>query len=173
MSNYSTIKIRRAEHKEAAAISALIFEAFVDERPQYSEGAFAITTPGISEIEERIRDNSVWVAVQEEVIAGTASCVRKGEGLFIKSVAVSRGARGKGIGRKLLEHMERLALEMDCRQLSLTTTAFLLPACRLYDSLGFKYNGVEDCHGTQLVKMKKNLNPFSSKIKLQRHDQIN
>lgn len=161
-----------AEHREAALISALIYEAFADERPKYTDGAFAITTPGVAEIEDRIKNKTVWVAIINSEIVGTASCIPGEEGLFVRSVAVDRAARGKGIGRILMNHMEKLALEMDCQHLVLTTTVFLLPACRLYESLGFKYNGVEDCCGTELVKMKKILNPFSSKIKLQKHDQF-
>ena len=172
MKNNETIEIRMAEHKEAATISALIYDAFVDEKSQYTDGAFAITTPGVAEIEERIKNKTVWVAISNDLILGTVSCITKGEGLFIRSVAVDRAARRKGIARMLMNHAERLALENDCGYLKLTTTAFLLPACNLYESLGFKHNGFEMLYGTELVKLKKILNPFSSKIKLQKHDQV-
>jgi len=172
MSNETNIEIRMAGHREAAAISTLIYDAFADQRPKYTDQAFAITTPGPAEIEERIKNKTVWVAIIDNAIVGTASCLPGKAGLFIRSVAVDRAARGKGIGRMLMHHLEKMALEMDCKYLKLTTTAFLLPACRLYESLGFKYNGVEDCYGTELVKMKKILNPFSSRIKMQQHDHV-
>jgi len=172
MKNNSTIEIRMAEHREAAAISALIYDAFADEKEKYTDGAFADTTPGVEEIEERIKNKTVWVAVSNNVIVGTASCLTMGEGLYIRSVAVDRNARGSGIGRSLLNHMEKLALGMDCKHLELTTCAFLLPARRMYESLGFKQNGFEMLHGTELIRLKKILNPFSSKIKLQKYDHI-
>jgi N-acetylglutamate synthase-like GNAT family acetyltransferase len=172
MKNISTMEIRLAEHKEAAAISALIYNAFADEKPKYTDKAFAITTPGVAEIEERIKNKTVWVVVSNHVIVGTASCIAWEESLFIRSVAVDKTKRRAGIARMLMNHFEKLALEDDRKYLKLTTTAFLLPACHLYESLGFKQNGFEDCHGTELVKMKKILNPFSFKIKLQKHDHI-
>lgn len=170
MKNFLDISIRMAEHKEAQMISALIYDSFVDERSKYTDGAFAITTPGVVEIEERIKNKTVWVAVRNGKIIGTASCMPRGESLFIRSVAVNRNERGNGIGRKLMEHMEKLALENDFKYLKLTTTSFLLPACKMYESLGFKHNGFEMLYGTELVKLKKILNPFSSKIKLEKHD---
>lgn len=161
-----------AGHSEAAAISALIYDAFADQKSNYTDGAFAATTPGVAEIEERIKDKTVWVAIVKDEIVGTASCVTIGEGLYIRSVAVDRSVRRNGIARFLMDHMEKLALENDHKWLKLTTTAFLLPACRLYESLGFKQNGFEILYGTELVKLKKILNPFSSKIKLQKHDHV-
>ena len=172
MKNNETIEIRLAEHREAASIAALIYEAFVDERPRYTEEAFAATTPGVMEIGERIKNKTVWVAISNNMILGTASFIQGGGGLFIRSVAVNRAARRRGIARMLMNHAEKLALENDCSHLKLTTTAFLLPACSLYESLGFKHNGFEMLYGTELVKLKKILNPFSSKIKLQQHDHV-
>jgi GNAT superfamily N-acetyltransferase len=172
MKNNGTIEIRLAEHKEAATIAALIYKAFVDERSKYTDGAFAVTTPGVEEIEERIKNKTVWVVVNNNAIVGTASCLPRGEGLFIRSIAVDRTMRRNGIARMMMDHIEKLALENDHKYLKLTTTAFLLPAWSLYESRGFKHNGFEMLYGTELVKMKKILNPFSSKIKLQKHDHI-
>jgi len=170
--NNSTIEIRMAWHSEAAAISALIYNAFADQKVKYTDGAFAVTTPGVAEIEERIKDKTVWVAIINNSIVGTASCLSRGEGLFIRSVAVDRSMRRNGVARFLMNHIEKLALENDHKWLKLTTTAFLLPACSLYESLGFRHNGFEMLYGTELVRLKKILNPFSSKIKLQKHDHI-
>jgi ribosomal protein S18 acetylase RimI-like enzyme len=80
--------------------------------------------------------------------------------------------RRKGIAGLLMNQMEKLALEHDYKYLKLTTAAFLLPACRMYESLGFKHNGFEMLYGTELVRLKKILNPFSSRIKSQKHDYI-
>src|SRR5436189_6027334 len=97
-----------AEHREAATISTLIYDAFSSERVQYTDGAFAVTTPGVAEIEERIKNRTVWVAAMNNAIVGTASCLPRGEGLFIRSVAVAREMRRKGIAKILMTHMEKL-----------------------------------------------------------------
>ncbi len=86
-----------AEHNEAAAISALIYDAFADEKASYTQRAFADTTPGVEEIEERIKDKTVWVAASNNAIVGTASCLPVGEGLYVRSVAVDRNARGQPV----------------------------------------------------------------------------
>ncbi|HLG40585.1 MAG TPA: GNAT family N-acetyltransferase, partial [Chitinophagaceae bacterium] len=78
--------------------------------------------------------------------------------LYVRSMAVSPGARGKGIGKILMEHVHEMAFSNGCTCITLTTTHFLLPAIRLYESFGFKRQGPGDLHGTPLIRMIKNLN---------------
>jgi len=166
------IKIRLARFEEAAAIAEIIFYAFEDKRSFYTDAAFALTTPNASEIEERVKNKTTWVAVNSDRVMGTVGGFIKGEAWFIRSLAVDRNCRRHGIASMLMNHMEKLALINDRRYITLTTCSFLVPACQLYESMGFVYDGYEDLAGTELIKMKKLVNPFSSKIKLQKHDHI-
>jgi GNAT superfamily N-acetyltransferase len=151
------IKIRPAEHSDASVIAELLYESFIGYRPMYTGEAFVATTPGTAEIENRIGNKSVFVALYNDVIAGTVSMKAYDKGLLIRSMAVLPVARGKGIARELLKHIEEVALKNGFDSLELTTTPFLFNAIRLYESLGFEQYGYDDLHGTPLIKMRKNL----------------
>src|SRR5580765_7064444 len=95
MKTEKTIKIRMAVSSEAAAIAALLYQAFAEYKPLFTEKGFEDSTPVQKEIEDRIAEKAVWVAVFDNDIAGTVSILPCSEGLFIRSMAVSPGARGK------------------------------------------------------------------------------
>lgn len=61
----------------------------------------------------------------------------------IKSMHTAEAARGRGLGRAMLEHLLALALERGHRQVSLETGAMdaFAPARALYASAGFEVTG--------------------------------
>uniref|UniRef100_UPI00114D219A GNAT family N-acetyltransferase n=1 Tax=Streptomyces lushanensis TaxID=1434255 RepID=UPI00114D219A len=71
----------------------------------------------------------VWVA-SREVRAGRS-------GSYVYDVAVKADLRGKGYGRALMLHAERIALEAGSELLGLHVFAGNTPALRLYESLGY------------------------------------
>lgn len=146
-----------AVSNEAAAIAALLYEAFAEYKPLFTEKGFTDSTPVQKEIEDRIAEKAVWVAVFENDIAGTVSILPCHDGLFLRSMAVGPGARGKGIGKALLDHVHQYAFEKGCPCLKLDTTPFLSAAIRLYESFGFKQQGSGDLYGTPLIIMTKTL----------------
>jgi ribosomal protein S18 acetylase RimI-like enzyme len=58
--------------------------------------------------------------------------------LFVADVAVSLSARGRGIGKMLMEEAERVARERKLPKLSLGVSKRNLPAIGLYKSLGYR-----------------------------------
>src|SRR5258705_6915738 len=96
------VMIRRAELNDAAAVAALLLDAFAEYRPLYTEKGFDATTPAANEIGKRIEQRAVWLAEHDNKIAGTVSIFPRGEELYIRSMAVSQVARGKGIGKILM-----------------------------------------------------------------------
>jgi len=75
-------------------------------------------------------------------------------------MAVIPVARGRGIGRQLLEAVQVFAAGVGARQLSLTTTPFLDGAIRLYENAGFQHSPESlELHGTPLFAMVKPLPP--------------
>lgn len=103
-------------------------------------------------------DGPMWVALLNDEIVGTVSVVLKGEGLYIRGMAVLPAARGKRIGELLLEQVEHWAEAHKCKRLFLSTTPFLHRAIRLYERLGFRRtdHGPHDIFGTPLFTMEKN-----------------
>jgi len=153
----SSIKIRRALLEDAAAIAALLYDSFKEYRPLYTEEGFRATTASQKEIEDRISKKAVWVAMDGNDLCGTVSIFPRGEELFVRSMAVSPASRGKGIGKILMEHVHEVAFSSGCSVITLNTTAFLLPAIRLYECFGFQRQGPGDLYGTPLISMTKNL----------------
>lgn len=142
---------------DAAAVVALLYESFAEYRPLYTEKGFAATTPMTDEIEGRIKKKSVWLVFSNDKIAGTVSIFPRGDELYIRSMAVSPEARGKGIGKILMEHVHEMAYSNGCSSITLNTTTFLLSAIRLYERFGFKKVGMGDLQGTPLIRMTKDL----------------
>jgi ribosomal protein S18 acetylase RimI-like enzyme len=64
--------------------------------------------------------------------------VKKKDGLYIRGMAVLPEARGVGIGKKLLEHVQGYAKDEKIQRLYLCTTPYLPAAIHLYQSFGFK-----------------------------------
>ncbi|MHB8382122.1 MAG: GNAT family N-acetyltransferase [Candidatus Binataceae bacterium] len=62
---------------------------------------------------------------------------RKKEHAEIKRMFVARDARGTGVGRRILEKLERTAFEQGCRMLRLETGVSQPEAIGLYRSAGF------------------------------------
>jgi ribosomal protein S18 acetylase RimI-like enzyme len=151
-------EIRRASEDDAAAIASVLYESFAEYRPLYTPAGFAATTPTIRQVRARIEEDPVWVALYNGTIVGTVAVVDKGgEGLYVRGMAVLAAARGKGIGRRLLEHVEAFARAQKYERLFLSTTPFLYAAIRLYEQFGFRPTGEgpHDLFGTPLFTMSK------------------
>jgi ribosomal protein S18 acetylase RimI-like enzyme len=152
------VQIRRANQRDAAAIEVLIREAFREHEPAYTREAFDIATPGKHEIEKRIEDWAVWIAINANVIVGTVSAHAEGPGLQIRSMAVHPSMRGHGIGKLLLARVEDFACANGYKRLILNTTPFMNRAIRLYKAFGFRFTGRrKNWFGTWLRAMTKEL----------------
>ena len=161
----TTVNIRRALLEDAAAIAALLYDAFKEYKPLYTEEGFTATTASQEEIGDRISKKGVWLVIDGNDLCGTVSIFPRREELYVRSMAVSPASRGKGIGKILMEHVQEMAFSSGCSVITLNTTAFLLPAIRLYERFGFKQQGAGDLYGTPLIKMTKHLKrPIKNKI---------
>jgi GNAT superfamily N-acetyltransferase len=57
-------------------------------------------------------------------------------GLYLEDLFVDPEARGCGLGRALLQHLARIALERDCARLEWSVLDWNEPALRFYKALG-------------------------------------
>jgi len=155
----SQIEIRMAVPRDAPLIASVLLESFLEYKSLYTEAGFSATTPTIEQIEHRMREGPMWVAVCDGVIVGTGSAVQKADALYIRGMAVLPAARGSGIGERLLSEIERLAVARGYKQLLLSTTPFLSSAIQLYENFGFRRSdaGPHDLFGTPLFTMVKTL----------------
>jgi len=153
------LHIRLATSADAEAIALVLYKSFCEYESHYTSEAFAATVPTADQIEERLNQGPAWVALKNGVIVGAVSVVLKNEEVYIRGMAVDPSARGKGIGRKLLDRTEAFAVRNRCKRLFLSTTPFLLRAIDLYERYGFRRNleGPTGLFGTPLFTMSKSL----------------
>lgn len=153
----SKIQIRLANANEARSLARVLRKAFIQYESFYTAKAFAMTTPTPGEIEKRWKEGPVWAALQDGRLVGTVAAVAKNDALYLRSMAIVPSARGQGIGKILLEEVERFAKAGGFQRMLLSTTPFLYDAIRLYEHFGFERtgDGPHDLAGTPLFTMEK------------------
>src|SRR5947207_217040 len=120
------IDVRLASAEDAEVVARLLLEAFAPFRDQYTPGGFADTTIGSDVVRERIATARVWLALDGTEPVGTVTALPEPEKIYIRSMAVTPRAQGRGIGQKLLEALEQDARRRGYKKLYLYTT-FVLP----------------------------------------------
>ena len=151
--------IRRALDEDAARIAAVLYESFVEFEDLYTPRAFAATVLSPQGVLERMAEGPLWVGLRGDVIVATASAVDTSTGVYIRGMGAVPGARGRGMGRLLLEHIEGFARERGAKRMYLSTTPFLGRAIRLYENYGFDPTAdpPTDLYGTPLFTMVKTI----------------
>ena len=76
------IRIRRARVSDAASISSVMYESFVEYKSLYTDEAFHETCPPREQVFERMKEGPLWVASLDNRIVGTVSVVGLVEGLL-------------------------------------------------------------------------------------------
>jgi len=153
------IEIRRARPADAAAITAVLHESFIEFKSLYTEGGFSATTPGPDQVIERMREGPIWIAALDGVALGTVAAVIKDPAVYIRGMGVVPAARGSGTGSRLLQQVEIWAADEGYARMFLVTTPFLHSAIRLYERSGFRRTegGIHDLFGTPLFTMEKSI----------------
>jgi len=154
-----TVEIRLATLEDAPSISWVLLESFIEYESQYTPEGFAATTPDAEEVEQRLTEGPVWVALLEGTVVATVSAVPRGKSLYVRGMAALPSARGHRIGKLLMDSVGDFASARECKRLFLSTTPFLDRAIALYERLGFvrTAEGPHDLHGTPLFTMEKML----------------
>jgi putative acetyltransferase len=82
----------------------------------------------------------IYQVHSDSVIVGCVALIPMGDGVYeVSKMAVSPSIRGRGIGRKLLEHTIAEARAMGATGLFLGSNSILKDAVHLYESLGFRH----------------------------------
>ena len=131
------VELRRAVPTDAETVSRLLAESFAELRAEYTAAAFAATVIGPEEAAHRMTEGPVWICFLDGEAVATGSVVVRGDGLYVRGMAVVPRARGRRVGWRLLEVMEEFARRRRLARMYLSTTPFLDRAIRLYERCGF------------------------------------
>ena len=155
------MQIRRATAVDGEAVAYLLRDAFREFERFYTREGYAATTPDPTTVRERLKEGPTWIAEKDGHAVGTVSAVLRDGAVYVRSMAVTPGARGQRVGHALMDEPFQLAVERKAARLFLSTTPFLFSAIRLYESLGFRRTGEppHDLFGTPLVTLAKPLRP--------------
>ncbi len=155
--NRTDIQIEAAIREKAEIVSSILYKAFINFKPLYTQEAFDATAITPMQVLKRMDEGPVLLASINDEAVGTVSIVKKHEGYYIRGMAVLQEARGQHIGWRLLEKIEADALSEHSHRMFLRTTPFLTSAIALYSRFGFKKigNEYENFFGTSIFTMEK------------------
>ena len=109
--------------------------------PQLSSSFGALSRQELTDIIES-EVSMLFMAVEDGHYYGSLTLVRfkipSGYRAWIEDVVVGEWARGKGVGKKLVEHAVRIANESNVKSIDLTARSSRVAAVSLYKKLGFK-----------------------------------
>lgn len=126
-------EIRKAQEEDAAGVSLVIISALRSSNAQaYSEEIIERVEKSFSPsaVSELIGTRTAFVALMNGKIVGTASL----DGKVVRTVFVAPGSQGQGIGRSLMNAVDRAAREAGVEVLSVPSS---VNAEAFYTELGF------------------------------------
>ena len=131
--------IRIALQSEIAELSQLIDAALAPFRGKVPDEVLRRYIAYARDIGGRWEDGEVWVAEVDGDIIGTVTLVNASSGGWasIQTLAVRPSMRGRGVGRRLIDHSIACARQRGVSEIRLVTGEFMIAARRLYESMGF------------------------------------
>src|SRR5262249_46774575 len=146
----SELSLVPATSGDAEGVADVLAAAFGGYEARYTAAAYRATVISAAGIAKRLGEGATWGAKLGDEVVGTVSCVLTGDGLYVRSMAVSPAAQGRGVGRALLDEVQSYARQSAASRLYLSTTPLLTAAIGLYESFGFRRvaGGPSELHGT-------------------------
>lgn len=117
--------------------------------------------PMVQDFAEAQRAGHLWVAQHNKTIAGYVVAYQNGTSFHLENVAVHPDFAGKGVGRKLINHVETLAKDAACKTVDLYTNIHMTENLTLYPRLGYREIDRRTENGFERVYFEKQLMPPS------------
>jgi ribosomal protein S18 acetylase RimI-like enzyme len=139
MEKEKTATVRMAFETDARDILRITREAFT----AYAEkagraGAAAALSETEEDIKGDINNSLVFVAVADEGIAGSVRVRLNGDGTaYLSRFGVGLNIQGSGVGRALMEAVDKRMRAEDVKRLSLHTASKVASSVRFYYACGF------------------------------------
>jgi ribosomal protein S18 acetylase RimI-like enzyme len=145
--------IRVACVEDAASVRALSRAAYAKWVPLIGREPL----PMSADYDQAIRDHRIDLLFADGLLAGLIETVDGADHLLIVNVAVSPDHQGRGLGRRLLEHAERLAASLGLPELRLYTNQLFAANIAFYRRFGYVVDREEPFMGGFTVHMSKRL----------------
>lgn len=145
--------MRQAVAADAAAVRALTREAY--------QKWVAVTgrepLPMRVDYDEALAKNRFDLLEEDGMLVALIETLAERGQLLIVNVAVAPACQKRGLGRRLLAHAERLALEAGYREIRLYTNSLMTENIALYERLGYRIDREEPVGISVQVHMSKAL----------------
>ena len=153
MSVVSSLEFRPATPADAAAIKAVVREAYAKWVPVIGREPL----PMRADYDKAVREHQFELAIEDGRIVGLIETIAHDDHIWIENVAVTPEAQGRGIGRQLLDSVERTAVEAGLRELRLLTNGAFKANVSLYKRQGYAVDREEPFMNGTTVYMSKRL----------------
>ncbi len=135
--------IRKAKPSDAATILSLITELAIYEKAEHEVLATEETIKSSLFADDSTAQALVCENEQGKIIAyaiyfyNYSTWLAK-KGLYLEDLYVAESERGKGVGKQLLLHLAKMAVEQGCGRFEWSVLDWNTPAIEFYESLGAK-----------------------------------
>jgi ribosomal protein S18 acetylase RimI-like enzyme len=150
-----SLELRRAVAADAAAIRELTRQAYSKWVPVIGREP----KPMSADYDEALRTNRFDLLFLDGRLAALIETIAEADGLLIENVAVAPACQGRGFGRRLIAHAERLAVSLGYGEIRLYTNKLFAENVSLYRKLGYRVDGEEPFKGGWRVDMSKPVRP--------------
>jgi ribosomal protein S18 acetylase RimI-like enzyme len=147
------MQIRRARQDDAAAIRELVRSAYAKWVPLIGREP----TPMTADYDRAVREHMIDLLFVDAELVALIETVNAADHLLIENVAVSPAFQGRGYGRVLLEHAERITASLGLPELRLYTNKQFAANIEIYRRLGYAIYREEPFKGGFVVHMSKRL----------------
>ena len=113
--------------------------------------------PMIADYAEAVRKHRFDLLYVEDKLAALIETIPKADHLLIENVAVSPPFQGRGLGRKLMAHAEKVAASLGFSEIKLYTNKLFAENVQLYGKLGYRVDREEEFKGGFAVHMSKRI----------------
>ena len=148
-----TVKLIQALEGDAAAIRKLTREAYA----KWVSVIGREPKPMTADYAEAVQKHRFDLLYVNGELAAVIETIRCSDHLLIENVAVSPSFQGKGYGRMLMAHAEKLAASSNFGEVKLYTNKLFVENVQLYIRLGYRVDREEEVKGGTVVHMSKHV----------------
>ena len=149
------VEIRLASPTDAPAIRALTRSAYVKWVPVIGREPL----PMQADYQQAVRQHRFDLLYLDGGLAGLIETMQQPDHWWIENIAVAPEHHGKGLGRKLLDYAECLAIEAGLKEMRLLTNQAFASNVALYQRVGYRIDRIAPFsgNGSMTVYMSKAL----------------